>query len=271
MSRTLNSLRPLVVDRAKTPGRYADGGGLYLVVKPGPRKSWAFIYRRGAKMTELGLGGIADVSLVAARSKAAEMREVFRQGSDPRAHRERKRQAKALEDARSITFEAAARNYHGRHKAKWHNERYARQWLRHLELHAFPTIGGLGVGAVDLAAVRGVIEPIWYDKPRVAQLVRANVEYVLNMAYAYGQRPADNPARWDLLKHALPARRGARRAGHFRALAYSDMPALVTALSAESALAALCMRFTILTVARAKESTACRWSEVDFAAHTRGV
>ena len=55
MSRTLNRLKPLAVDKAKTLGRHADGGGLYLVVKPGPRKSWAFIYRRGAKMTELGL------------------------------------------------------------------------------------------------------------------------------------------------------------------------------------------------------------------------
>jgi hypothetical protein len=37
-------LKPLTVDKAKGTGRYADGGGLYLVVKPGPRKSWAFIY-----------------------------------------------------------------------------------------------------------------------------------------------------------------------------------------------------------------------------------
>jgi hypothetical protein len=111
MSRTLNRLKPLAVDRAKSPGRYADGGGLYLIVKPGPRKSWAFIYRHGTKMTELGLGGIASVALVAARAEAAELREVLSQGSDPRAHRERKRQAKALEDARSVTFEAAARSY----------------------------------------------------------------------------------------------------------------------------------------------------------------
>ena len=57
MRRTINRLKPLTVDKAKPPGRYGDGGGLSLVVKPGPRKSWAFTYRRGAKMTELGLGG----------------------------------------------------------------------------------------------------------------------------------------------------------------------------------------------------------------------
>lgn len=219
MPRTLNRLKPLAVEKAKTPGRHADGGGLYLVVKPGPRKSWAFIYRRGAKMTELGLGSIADVSLVAARAEAAEMREVLSRGGDPRAHRERKRQAKALEDARTITFEKAARNYHERHKAKWHSAWYIKSWLRVLELHAFPEIGNLGVGAIDLAAVKKVIEPIWYDKPRTGQLVRANIESVLNFAQAEGQRTGDNPARWDLLKHSLPARKGARTAGHYRALA----------------------------------------------------
>ena len=76
----------------------------------------------------------------------------------------------------------------------------------------------------------------------------------------------DNPARWELLKHSLPARRGARTAGHFRALAYSDMPALLKDLAADASISALCMRFTILTVARTKESTACRWPDVDFAA-----
>jgi len=271
MPRTLNRLKPLAVDKAKTAGRYADGGGLYLVVKPGPRKSWAFIYRRGAKMTELGLGSVSDVPLVAARAEAAELREVLSQGSDPKAHRERKRQAKALEDARTITFETAARNYHERHKAKWHSAWYVKSWLRVLELHAFPEIGNLSVGAVDLAAVKSVIEPIWYSRPRTAQLVRANVESVLNFAYAEGQRTGDNPARWDLLKHSLPARKGARTAGHFRALSYADVPALLKDLEKQDVISAVCLRFTILTVARTKESTRCRWSEVDMDARTRGV
>jgi hypothetical protein len=38
MSRTLNRLKPLAVDRAKSHGRYAGGGGLYLIVKPDLRK-----------------------------------------------------------------------------------------------------------------------------------------------------------------------------------------------------------------------------------------
>ena len=33
MPRTLNRLKALAVDKAKSPGRYAEGGGLYFLVK----------------------------------------------------------------------------------------------------------------------------------------------------------------------------------------------------------------------------------------------
>src|SRR5262249_40608556 len=154
---------------------------------------------------------------------------------------------------------------------KWHSGQYSQQWLRGMEIHAFPKIGSLSVAAVDLAAVCSVIEPIWYDKPRIAQLVRANIEAVLNLARAQGQRDADNPARWDLLRHALPARKGARTAGHFRALAYPDMPKLMRALTTQMTISAVCLRFTILTVARTKEAVSCRWADVNMAARARSL
>ena len=166
----------------------------------------------------------------------------MRKNGDPRAYRERQRQAKALKDARSITFETAARNYHERHRVNWHSEQYAHQWKRGLEIHAFPKIGRFGVGAIDLAAVKSVLEPIWYEKPRVAQIVRANIESVLNFAQAEGQREGDNLARWELLRHSLPSRKGGRAKGHFRALYYSVMPALLKDLTADGTISALCAR-----------------------------
>jgi len=63
--------------------------------------------------------------------------------------------------------------------------------------------------------------------------VRANIESVLDLARAEGQRTTDNPARWDLLKHTLPTRKGARAAGHLRALSCPDMPALLKDLQQE--------------------------------------
>ena len=62
-----------------------------------------------------------------------------------------------------------------------------------------------------------------------------------------------------------------RTAGHFRALAYSDMPALLGDLIADQSISSFCLRFTILTVARTKEAVVCRWADVDLAARTRSV
>jgi hypothetical protein len=42
------------VDKAE-PGRYGDGGGLYLLVKPSGWRGWVFRYVRGGKMREMGL------------------------------------------------------------------------------------------------------------------------------------------------------------------------------------------------------------------------
>jgi len=49
------------------------------------------------------------------------------------------------------------------------------------------------------------------------------------------------------------------------------VPALLNDLKADGTITALCLQFTILTVARTKETTSCRWSEVDLTARTRGV
>ncbi|WP_414854177.1 Arm DNA-binding domain-containing protein [Methylomonas koyamae] len=44
MSRTLNKLTVKKIDAIKTPGRYSDGGGLYLQVSPTLSKSWCFMF-----------------------------------------------------------------------------------------------------------------------------------------------------------------------------------------------------------------------------------
>ena len=70
------------VDGFKSPGAIGDGAGLWLVVSPAGSRSWVFRYSRG-KAHAMGLGAVADVSLQAAREKAAEARKLLGQGLDP--------------------------------------------------------------------------------------------------------------------------------------------------------------------------------------------
>ena len=60
--------------RTKGPGRYGDGNGLFLLVRPTARY-WLFRYRtRGGRMREMGLGpageGKGQVTLAEARKGA---------------------------------------------------------------------------------------------------------------------------------------------------------------------------------------------------------
>src|SRR5262245_49554638 len=96
------------VRNLSTPGRYADGNGLYLVVDPSGAKRWVLRTVIKTKRCDVGLGGASVVSLAAARDAAADMRKLARQGKDPLAERQRVRRVVP-------SFEDAALQVHASH------------------------------------------------------------------------------------------------------------------------------------------------------------
>lgn len=82
MAGKLNARR---VETLTEPGRYSDGGNLYLLITSNGGKRWTFLYRLGGKRREMGLGsaGQHGVSLKEARDKAAEARMLVAAGRDP--------------------------------------------------------------------------------------------------------------------------------------------------------------------------------------------
>lgn len=64
MARTLNRLTVRQVQSTTEAGRYADGSGLYLKVRPGGSRQWVFLFANmvdGKRVqTEIGLGSAAD-------------------------------------------------------------------------------------------------------------------------------------------------------------------------------------------------------------------
>lgn len=91
------------------PGRYGDGGGLWLQVTPAQRKNggegevtkaWLFRFMLGGRERQMGLGGLDTWSLAEARELAREARQQVKRGIDPiEARREQKTTAK-IEAAR---------------------------------------------------------------------------------------------------------------------------------------------------------------------------
>ena len=90
MPRDLNKLSAKFVETVTKPGRYADGGGLYLQVskaKQGVTKSWLFRYMRGGSTSRaMGLGAVSTrngdgyTTLVKARQKRTKAREMLESG-----------------------------------------------------------------------------------------------------------------------------------------------------------------------------------------------
>lgn len=78
-----HKLSALKVARATMPGRYGDGGGLWLQVADGGSKSWIFRYQREGRARQMGLGPLDVVPLADARQRAIDARRLLLDGEDP--------------------------------------------------------------------------------------------------------------------------------------------------------------------------------------------
>jgi len=268
-----NALSAPAVKHAK-PGRHADGGGLFLLVKPTGKRSWLFRYKAGAKVRDMGLGaasGPGAVKLSDVRETAIELRKMVRAGKDPLAERDRlaaEQAATAQQSAvLSMTFQSVAEAFIEANKAGWRNAKHRAQWTSTLETYAFPVMGKVPVAAVGTAHVSAVIEPIWTTKPETASRVRGRIEAVLDYARAREWREGENPARWrGHFANILPARNKVARVRHHAALAWQEIGNFMADLRSRDATAARALEFAILTAARTGEVLGARWCEIDLAA-----
>lgn len=264
MARGTSKLSAVAVAKAKKPGRYADGNGLYLQVGPTGGKSWLFRYMINSRAREMGLGPVSLVLLAEARVAALEARRKVHEGIDPLAEREEQQRQARIEQARAMTFSQCADAYIQAHRSSWRNDKHAAQWESTLKNYAAPVIGDLPVDAVDLRLVLAILEPIWRDKPETASRLRGRLETVLDWAAVRGLRQGDNPARWrGHLDKLLPARAKVKRIEHHAALPYAEIGAFMAKLRSREGIGSLALEFTILTAARTSEVLNATWGEID--------
>ena len=141
MARESNRLTALKVTRLTKPGRYADGGGLYLQIADS--KSWLLRYMRNGKARAMGLGPLDLVPLADARERAREARRLILDGVDPIDARHAQRVQRRLEVAQAVSFQACAERYIAAHRAGWRNAKHAAQWTTTWPTYAYPVFGSL--------------------------------------------------------------------------------------------------------------------------------
>ena len=143
---------PLTDIKAKTAKpkekayKLADGGGLYLLIKPNGGKYWRMKYRIEGKEKLLTFGVYPDVSLADAREKRDDARKLKAKGFDPN---ECKREQKELQAEKAQnSFELIAREWHALQYSKW-SPYYAGQVMQRFEKDIFPKIGAKPIDSVS--------------------------------------------------------------------------------------------------------------------------
>ena len=149
------------VDTAK-PGKYSDGGNLYLIVSKTGAKKWVLRFTWRGRAKEMGLGSAFSVPLADAREKAAAARRKIARDLNPIEERRR--------DGGVPTFGELAGEVRESLSAGFRNEKHKAQWKSTLETYAAP----LRAKPVDVIAaddVLAALKPIWSAKPETASRV----------------------------------------------------------------------------------------------------
>ena len=256
----LNRLSAVFV-RTAPLGRHADGGGLYLRVRPNGSKAWVFRGTVNGREREVGLGPWPDTSLAAARDDAIQCRRWLQVGLDPRIERKR-------EDQTIPTFDEAVERYVKLHAPGW-ADRHRLNWENSLKLHASAVLGDMPVNEIRVEHVLELLTPMWDEKTETASRVRQRIEKVLDACAVRGERPSENPARWrGRLGAILPKKSDLVTVEHFKAMAWGDVPEFMLKLREKTGMGARALELTILTAARSGETRGAVWSEIDLKAKT---
>lgn len=256
MAQSLNKLSARGVTALRKPGRYSDGGNLYLVVEASGAKRWVFLYRAKDRQREMGLGGLNSVTLARARELATAARAQLQDGTDPIA-------AKAVVVPDKPTFGEVADDFLSDMAPEFRNAKHLAQWKMTLTKYAKP-LRIKPVDEVTTADILNVLKPLWSEKPETASRLRGRIERVLDAAKAKGHRSGENPAMWrGHLDKLLPKRQKLTR-GHHAAMPYADVPAFIGQLRERPAISARALEFTILTAARSGETFLATWKEFDL-------
>ncbi|MBP0494007.1 integrase arm-type DNA-binding domain-containing protein [Roseomonas sp. SG15] len=258
-------LTALKIKALTSPGRYGDGGGLWLQVRDADHRSWLFRYTLHGRAREMGLGPFPDVSLADARQQAQTQRALLRAGVDPLARRQEEKAAAAAEaKKKTLTFKEVAQRYHAAHQAGWRNEKHRHQWATQMEAYVYPVFGKMPVDRVGTAEVMKALEPIWHEKSQTAVVQRGRIEAVLDYAKAREWRLGENPARWrGHLAKLLPPRSRITKTEHHAALPWAEVGDFMEQVRASPDLAARALEFLILTAVRTNEAMGAEWTEIN--------
>jgi len=237
--------------------KLTDEKGMYLLVNKAG-KYFRFDYRFAGKRKTLALGVYPDVKLVEAREKRNDARKMITNGIDP--GQARKVQKLIQIEQTENSFEAIAREWHGKHSSIWADS-HAKKIIRRFELYIFPWLGTRPIAEItppELLSVlrrvesKGILE--------TAHRAQQNCGQVFRYAIATGRAERDPSA--DLRGTLTPAK-------HRRMATITDPKKIGELLRAidgyeGTPVAKYALKLAPLTFVRPGELRHAEWAEIDL-------
>ena len=242
-----------------TPGKHADGGGLYLELTPAGGRYWRLKYRFGGKEKRLAFGVYPGVTLKDARELTSKARKVLQGGGDPGELRKAEK-TKAVHESVN-TLEAVARDWLKHQAARWDTDTAGRIRAS-LENDIFKPLGARPLASIKpgeiMAAVKKIEARGASDQAgRVLQRVKAVYRWAVTH-----ERIDKNPML-DLVPSEILKPRDVQ---HRAAMDDKELPVFLPKLAAYEGdphtLHAL--RLLILTATRPGETRGALWAEFDL-------
>ena len=267
MANNIHKLTKKQISSISTPGRYNDGGGLYLYVRKGGTKNWSYRFRQDGKLKEMSLGSVSNSNhLRDARSKVISLREQVKAGQNPIA---KKRKVNSIvKDKRrtdSLFGEILVEFFESKQRTGFFTtERTQKRWHYCLYHHA-KKLHGKHISEISTKDVYKILEPIWLSKTETASRTRLYIEAVLSWAKTMEYRTGENPATWrGNLDQLLTSKERVSPVRHHPAMPWQDIPSFFAELKRLEMPAARLLEFIILTASRSGEARGAVWSEIDL-------
>lgn len=237
--------------------KLTDGKGMYLLVNKAG-KYFRLDYRFAGKRKTLALGVYPDVKLAEAREKRDDARKMIANSIDPGQARKVRKSIQIEQTENS--FEAIAREWHGKYSSNWADS-HAKKIIRRLELYIFPWLGTRPIAEItppELLSVlrriesRGILE--------TAHRTQQNCGQVFRYAIATGRAERDPSA--DLRGALAPVKHG-----HMATITNpKKIGELLRAMDGyEGTLVAKCaLKLAPLVFVRPGELRHAEWTEIDL-------
>jgi integrase len=239
------------------PIKLADGGGLYLDVRPSGTKLWRYRYRIAGKENVFAIGKYPETSLADARAEHGKARVLVKQGVHPSHNRQVERLSSQTSNAN--TFEAVAREWVSKKSGSW-TPYYQRQVTNFLAADVFPHIGKLPIRSVTAAHLLEVVRRVEArGAVSVALLVRQWSSAIFRYAIATLRADGDPSTA---LRGAIQR----PKVEHHKPLSREQIKEFMAAVDEYGGYrtTVIALRLMLLTFVRTVELRKAEWAEIDL-------